>query len=295
MALWPPPHKLGDSISQTIRYSLQFSYPLSAREVWFWQVRTHYSLSQVTEYLRLLNAGGSLINSHGQYSLPGFSDYFVLRNARRKTSLQKMNKARNIGRILQIFPTIQAVFLTGTVAMLNCQKDDDIDLFIVTLPHTLWISRFFTVLYLKISGLRRPPYVVEHSSPRVSDTVCDNLWLDTHHLEVGGHSLFIAHEILQAICLWDRGGIFRRLLLSNSWVGEYLPAAYSSVISTSPQTPPSRSWGFLLSILLAPFNMIFFLIQFLYMFPHRTREKIGLGFAYFHPSPQAQNYGILDL
>ena len=287
MVLWPPPHKLGDSVFRTLGYSLKFSYPLTAREIWFWQVGTNYSLSQVTAYLRLLKSRKLLIYSQGFYSLPDSPDNSPLRLTRRKNSLPKMKKALATSLLLRKFPTIQAVFLTGTLAMLNCQKDDDIDIFIVTLPHTLWITRFFTVLYLKKLGLRRPPHILEHSSARVSDTICDNLWLDSHRLKVDEQSLYIAHEILQAKVLWDRGGSLHRLLTSNSWVGEYLPVAYVSAISSASHRSSLSVPELLLCLFLAPFNVIFFILQMWYMFPRKTREKVGLGFAFFHPSPQA--------
>lgn len=287
MALWPPPHNLGDSVSKTLSYSLKFSYPLSAGEIWTWQVGTDYSLSQISSYLRLLVTRKLLAYDRGYYYLPDFSDTVALRLTRRKISLAKTKKALDTSRLLQKSPTIRAVFLTGTLAMQNCQKDDDIDFFIVTLPHTLWITRFFTVLYLKKLGLRRPPHIVEHSSPRVSDTICDNLWLDSRNLKIKEKSLYLAHEILQAKPLWDRGGIHRQFLVSNRWVGEYLPVAYSLATASNTLKTSLNPVIRLFSFILIPFNIIFFLLQISYMFPRRTREKIGLGYAFFHPSPQA--------
>ena len=113
-----------------------------------------------------------------------------------------------------------------------------------------------------------------------NDRICDNLWLDTDHLHVTPHDLYHAHEILQAKCLFDRGGIHHQFLTQNSWVKKYLPNAYLSLLKLpSPKLRRGIEgevfWKFL--------NSIFFIIQYLYMKPKMTSEKVTLGSAFFHP------------
>ncbi len=100
--------------------------------------------------------------------------------------------------------------------------------------------------------------------------------------------MYLAHEILQAKCIFDRGGIHHKFLEANSWASRYLPVAYKSQISNlksqtkSKDSHPNVIINFTFYIL----NLCFFLVQFLYMKPKMKTEKIGPGFAFFHPNSQ---------
>lgn len=170
--------------------------------------------------------------------------------------------------------------------MNNCPRFDDIDIMIVTTPHTLWLIRLLVVCLLKVLHLRRPPHLSKHSSTRVNNKICDNLYLDFDHLAMKpcNNELYLAHEVLQAKCLFDRGGVHRQFLLQNSWAKKYLPIAYSETLK---QCNHEAMKQFKTNISLFTINYLLFTIQYLYMRPRLTHEKVGLGYAFFHPeSPE---------
>ncbi len=286
---YPPPLRLRrNPLYPVLLYSDSFSSPLSSREVWFWQVHTRFSRPHI---LRLLSAFPRL---HSYYFLPRRSSLVSLRLSRNRTSRPKWQIAAQISHSLSRIPTVLAVFVTGALAMDNSPADDDIDIMVISSPHTLWLTRFFVSLYLKLLGIRRNPHLPEHSSPRVRDKICDNLWLDSGYLSIFSHNLYLAHEILQAKCLFDRGGIYSQFLSANAWVGDYLPVAYRESIKNCPPgaarsvAEGARSGSLKIknfTVLLWPVNLLFFLVQYLYMHPRLSREKIGLGYALFHPRP----------
>jgi len=226
---------------------------------------------------------GKINQQGGYYYLQGRSQLPQLRRQRYVSSQPKWSIARRVAGLLFRIPTISAVFVTGALSMDNTPQHDDIDLMIVTTPNTLWITRFFVVLLLRMLKLRRDPGLPEHSSDRVSNKICDNLWLDSDHLSVQPHSLYIAHEVLQAKCLLDRRAVYSRFLRQNEWVKDFLPIAYSRSVYALPDYKPSALVASLISIACIPVNLIFFILQYLYMKPGLTREKVHPGFAYFHP------------
>ncbi|KKU98227.1 MAG: hypothetical protein UY28_C0005G0002 [Candidatus Amesbacteria bacterium GW2011_GWB1_48_13] len=272
-----------------LSYSAKFDYPLTAEEIWFWQINTEFSRAEIK---KLINKWQM---KNGEYCyLPSLSRTVALRRRRRQYSRGKWTIARRIARSIARIPSVSAVFITGSLAMDNCKENDDIDLMIVTLPGTLWITRFFLFLYLFFKSLRRPPYLSEHSSPRVSDKICDNLYLDLDHLYIDPHPkpptypLYVAHEILQTVPVVDKHSVHHRFLLANPWVGGYLPVAYRESLkkykyikleklNAKWQTPIGK-------IVYIPVNLLFYLLQYLYMKPHITQEKIGPGYAFFHPN-----------
>ncbi|MCL4397950.1 nucleotidyltransferase domain-containing protein [Patescibacteria group bacterium] len=209
-----------------------------------------------------------------------------IRQVRAKYSSQKEKEALKVTGLLKKIPTVAAVFLTGSVAAQNATSRADIDLMIVTQPNTLWLTRLLVFPWLK----RR---------------FCPNIFLDLNHLEIKDQNLFTAHEILQAKCLYDRDKVERRWLKVNLWTKEYLPEAYKNSKSRIPnpkhalnsksQTPkfwnfPNWTLKFIWNLVLSAWNLFLlipeffaFLFQYLYMKPKMTHERVGWGFAFFHP------------
>ena len=265
----PSPRQLAN----TLAYFAKYDYPLAPSELYFWQHRSRFSKLKINSLFK--NYKIKIKN-------------WKLRQQREKYSAEKWVIAKQVGEKLKRFPTIVAVFVTGALAMNNCPKNDDIDLMLVTYPNTLWITRFFVNLYLW--RLRRFPG--QTSAP---DKICPNLWLDSNRLRVtpwvasdaqgvtlSERNLYLAHEILQAKCIFDRGNMYHKFITQNSWVKNYLPIAYKKTQRVTPFAS-SRAKGVSLSVFFWPLNIFFFLIQYLYMFPKMTSEKIAPGFAFFHP------------
>ena len=57
---FPPRLRPNSSILSTLRYSDKFDYPLTIHELWYWQIRTRLSLSQITNEVKRLGKLGQL-------------------------------------------------------------------------------------------------------------------------------------------------------------------------------------------------------------------------------------------
>ncbi len=278
---WPLPHNLNSTIARTLSYSDKFNYPLTPKELYFWQIGTRYPKSKFTNW------------SHQKlnYSfLPGREKIVSLRIGRLNYSRQKWQKINRLVPFFKSIPFLQAIFITGSLSMNNSPEFDDIDIMVISLPGTVWIVRPLIILFLTLMGIRRDPGIPLHSSPAVSDKICDNIYLDTANLVInyypGDYSknLYLSHEILQAKCVFDKGGVHRRFIQSNSWVKKYLPVAYGETLKSLQSIHyPAALRNQVATIILFVINSTFFIFQYLYMRPRITREVIGLGFAFFHP------------
>ncbi len=267
MALSRPHQLRSKQIAETLRYFDKYDYPLTWDEIKFWSpIPLPRSPSP-----NLGEGGGEVQKESNFYFLSGRSKIIKMRQQRAKFSQAKWQIANQVGERLKKFPTIAAIFVTGALAMNNCPADDDIDLMIVTYPNTLWITRFFLNLYLDLNSLRRHP-----RQAQAPNKICPNLWLDLDHLLIPNHNLYTAHEILQARVLWDRAGVHQQFLKQNNWVKKYLPVAYKSQKIFNSQFS-------ILNFIFYPLNSILFALQYLYMKPKMTTERVGLGYAFFHP------------
>ena len=242
-------------ILDTLRYFDQYDYPLTREELILWS-----------------GVRPAKLDNQDYYFLPGKQHLVTLRKRREKISLKKWQIARRVGEKLKHFPTIAAVFVTGALAMNNCPKNDDVDLMIVTDPDSLWITRFFVNLFL--SSARRYP-----GQTTAPDKICPNLWLATPHLRIQTQDLYRAHEILQAKLVWEKAPVQQAFLRQNSWVKKFLPMAYKNLTSRKriPLSLIKERAG------VRFLNVIAFIVQYIYMKPKMTSEKVTLGSAFFHP------------
>lgn len=260
---WPYLSKL--QIARTLEYFDRYDYPLTKKELEFWagaKVQRHKGTKQY-------------------FYLPKRQNLVNLRLQREKNSLPKWGIAYEAAVKLAKIPFVAAIFVTGSLAMNNCKKTDDIDLMIVTSPNTLWITRFIVnIIFIKH---RRFP-----GAKTAPDKICPNLWLDIRNLKLemsisSIKNLYVAHELLQAKCIFDRSGVHKQFLKTNSWVKKYLPNAFQKSYQVSSikyyAKPIIHNTHPIIQIL----NWLLFILQYLYMLPRKTTEVVGPDYAFFHP------------
>lgn len=253
-------------------YADLFDFPLTPREALLWSIdspkilpRPCYSKREVKFH-------------RGYLYLSGRKNIINKRLLREKYSKEKLAFLQPTIGLLSQIPSLQAIFITGSLSLANASKNSDIDLMIISKPNTLWLTRFFVVSLLKLRGQYR-------SNIHLRDKICPNIFLDTNHLEIKDQNLYTAHEILQAKCLYDSGGVEKNWLEENKWTKDYLPNAYKyhvSRIKYYAKKRPSPKY-MIHNTLYIILELIAFILQYLYMRRKITSERVGWGFAFFHP------------
>ncbi|HTK03530.1 MAG TPA: hypothetical protein VL401_02050 [Alphaproteobacteria bacterium] len=201
---------------------------------------------------------------------------------REKYSLSKLKLAKKAAKILAKIPTIKFVGITGSLAMMNSNKDSDIDLMIITKTGTMWTTRLlvhcllFTVHY----PLRRP------NIKKQKDMLCINLWLDENDLiwNKADRNIYTAHEIAQVVPLVNKNQTYEKFLWENKWILDFWPNAIDRellAISNKPLEKPLIATGY--SLITSIVEKIAFKLQYFYMRKKITRETITPTKALFHP------------
>lgn len=210
---------LKTQIVETLAYADLFDYPLKEEEVIRWLIGTKQE-SKRTYKLFLRRANGVVFRQDGFLHLTDRQRLIRLRRERLFITEKKYLVAQKISRILSHIPTILGIGISGSLAMANARKKDDIDLFIITKPGTLWLTRLFAVLVLELFGVRRRP-----NDRDVKDKICPNIFLDANFLAFPEKNLYTAHEICQLRMLFDRNNTYQKFMQANMWVRRYLPNA----------------------------------------------------------------------
>ena len=196
--------------------------------------------------------------------------------------------AQRAVKLLSYIPWINLVAATGALAMNNCQKDDDIDLMIITAANRLWLTRLLSLLLL-FPFLRR--------GSRINNRLCLNLWLDETALNLKQRNLYVAHEICQLKPLYNRGQTYQKFISANLWYKRFLPNwTMEEGRTLKARTLPNRNSRLPAEkgppvgggCVLNGINSLAFHLQYFYMKPKMTRERVGCHFAFFHPRPTGE-------
>ncbi len=290
------------AVLATIAYTDQFAYPLTLGELrervlsvpqYFPKDQPRFMkhpVQSLADAVRLLQQH-KLIESVRTPTQRGHAEYFCL--AGRSTTLQSRlqkeryaaKKAVELKMVLHFIkkvPWIQEVYLTGSQAMSTADPDSDVDFMVITAPKRLWLTRIIVSFFAQVQGKRRSWNREEPGS------WCFNLWLDSNHLTVDPErqDVYRAYEVFQAKLLWARNGreyLFKR---QNPWMQQFLPNASINKmgsIFSEKKKPSNQKQRPVLAFLFDLIDWLAWQFQSWYMSKHRTTEKVGRGFAFFHP------------
>jgi predicted nucleotidyltransferase len=247
---------LENEVLKTIRYFSFFDYPPTFEEIYTFlgkkttkkkieevlknlerqkKIKKLKNLNNVTRYTLDVTHK----NTVGEYSTRRKASNLKTQNSNLKTekynqkylfSQEKLEnwRFRAYVKILSFFPQIKLVGLSGSLAMMNADKGDDIDLFIITAKNKLFTGRFLAIILAKILSIHRS-YNKRYTLyvTRYTNTVCLNLFFDESDLAVPEfkRSEYVAHEVLQMKPIVNKDNIYERFLKANSWVFKIFPNA----------------------------------------------------------------------
>jgi len=201
----------------TIAYAHLFSYPLEWDEFSRWLIGVStISLADKRKIKKNF--------SHGDFlEIFPRKTFIIRRQIRKEVSIKKWQIARSVIPFLSLIPTILLIGVSGGLAMNNADFADDIDLFFIVSPHTLWISRLLIIILLDIIGRRR-----KFGEREEKDRFCLNMFVTSNNIALPftERDLYSAHEVLQMIPMFDRNSAYQSFLSANSWVKMYLPNAW---------------------------------------------------------------------
>lgn len=152
-------------------------------------------------------------------------------------SLRKVKIAAKDLRQIAAISWVQMIFITGSVASLNANEADDIDVWLIVDPKRIWLTRMLDFFLFVAKGKRRlSTDGVE--SEKVKDKYCFNFYTTTEALELPQKNISSAMQFIDAIPVFIRDwSLYEELLRQNAWVGEIFPSWYKVATSFEYRTP----------------------------------------------------------
>lgn len=268
-----------NSILKTLFYADIFRYPLKKEEIWKFLISQNKINKE--EFNKTLSDTKNISSLKDFYFLKGKRFLVKERLQREKESKKKIRYANKVLAFLFYFPTIKMIGISGSLAMLNSEKWEDIDIFIISRRKNIWTTRFFLIFCLLILGKYR-----RRGSKDLRNLFCINMLLDERNLSFPNseRNLYLAHEIVQVMPLYQRENSYEKFMSHNIWIKEYFLNYRPFKISQGTN---------FLSFLLPLFDFLrieslFKKIQLFLMHKKLGQEKINDQVLAFHPSKRSE-------
>lgn len=272
---------LRKSIFKTLVYADIFDYPLTIEELW------RYLISDKeidkAEILKEIKQIKNIVKIGDFYCFDKRKEIVKERIIREKESQNKFTIAQKAAKFISLIPTVFLISISGTVAMKNAKKVDDIDFFIIAKKNTLWTTRLLIILMLKILRLHR-----QIDSQDVADKICLNMFISEEALRLPQYrqDVYTAHEIAQMIPLFERNNVYRKFIKENIWVDKFLPHALKCKTTLRSKQKHAESF---ISVYLSDILRLSVLefaarrVQMRNIKKHLTTETISNHLLAFHP------------
>lgn len=270
----PLHNSLQGKILSTLVYFDIFDFPLTKEETTFFLHTSHKkSEKDIEQYLS--KVPHTYFHGRTFYFLPKRESIVQKRIMNEDISLAKLKNVKKTIRLLQFIPTVAFLGISGSIAMKNGNEESDIDLFVISLPHTVWITRFVVWVVLSLFGKRRK------RNTKGENLICINMIVDRDKLGFprARHDIYTAHEIVQVVPIINRFHTYELFLHANEWVLYYLANSNKKIFSHKGLPLILRFF----CVCLLPIELLLFSLQLLYMKKHKTIEQTTLTFIAFHP------------
>ena len=275
--------KIEEPILRTLLYSDIFDYPLKDSEVWNFLIDKRRTKSEFSKTIREIN---SVVYRSGEYIFMEKRKNIVRKRVKRfKYSQEKLKCASRVIEKLAIFPSVCLIGISGSLSMMNSEKKDDIDLFVVVRKNTVWATRLILILYLKTLRAHRG-----RGDKTFSNKFCLNMIIDEQRLRFPKKSrnLYTAHEITQFIPIIQRDKTYERFINSNLWILKFLPNILGETKKRKVIEKEKSVIDNLFIFLRIPiFEKVSKLFQLFLIKKNKTRETISEGYLAFHPRDNA--------
>jgi len=190
-----------------------FDCPLTLFEIYKY-LNKELSLEQLTGVLSAHDS--DLSQKNGFYYLRGREDIVSTRASRYNYSRRKYKSAHNFIRILKHLPFIKVIALANSIGPHNLRDGSDIDMFIISAPRRIWMTRFVLASMAKLLN-RRP------TSSNKRDKICLSFYITTNslclkNLMLPGGDPYFFYWLRSLVLLYNKDGVYEKFLVANDLV-----------------------------------------------------------------------------
>lgn len=199
------------------------------------------------------------------------------KNNKNYLAQNKIIKAKKIAKLLAINKNILFIGITGSVSYENPNKNDDIDLMIITKENKLWTTRLWLKLWVFMHHIPHRKYNRKENG----DEFCFNLWISESELLIPKEKQNFRNglDLINTIKLLNRKKTWEKFVWQNDWVKKKLATPYLFLIKKNNYIPKN---DVLETRKLSVWETMTFLVQILVIKSKRKNDLVNLNQAFFH-------------
>ena len=201
--------KADQSLFKALLYFEIFNHPLTEAELW--KYSGYGSRKELSQKLESWVRQGYVIREGKYYLIRPASNKIKDRQAGEERVASMWDKACKRAKLIQKFPFVRAVFISGSMSKGVVAKDGDVDFFIITKPGRLWFSRTLLAAFKKVFLLGSYKYF------------CINYFIDTESFEIEEQNQYTATEMVTLIPMTGCSALVQEFFEKNRWVDSYYP------------------------------------------------------------------------
>jgi hypothetical protein len=211
------PDILPKNILSTISYYDILNFPLTSFEIWkYLLAEKGCTLGKIIEALEGDDLKNRIEEFRGFYFLEGRKDLVDRRIQCDKNSAVKFEIAERAAWWLRFVPYVRMIAVTGTLAMKNCEKNSDIDFFVVLEKGRIFTGRLLVTAMVHILGKRR-------YGKNIKNRICLNYFITTESLEIQRQDLFAANEYSFIYPIFGHNVFQKFCETNNNWIKKIKP------------------------------------------------------------------------
>jgi hypothetical protein len=197
-------------VYKTICYFDIFRHPLRAEEILKF-CGEKMPIDQLQILLDELQQRGVIKSNKGYYYLSGSSDSIVAKRGENEFNLtSQLTKIKRYAKLVNKFPFVESVFISGSVSKGVLDEKGDVDYFIIASPRRVWLCRTLLIAFKKIFLLNSRKYF------------CVNYFIDSSSLTIPDQNIFTATEIATLLPV-NESELKNRFFSGNGWIKNIYP------------------------------------------------------------------------
>lgn len=201
---------LKEAIVKVIAFFDLFEYPLTAYEIWE-NLDEKVKLVKISDILE--QEKDLIAEKDGFYFLNGRAEVITTRQKRYNYSYRKIKIARYFVRLFSFCPFVRVIAIANSLGQYNLRDGSDIDFFIVTAAHRLWISRLYCTGLAKILNSRPTAKIKK-------DKICLSFYVSEDHLDIddlrlSGSDPYFDYWRRNLILLYNKKRTYEKFLVAN--------------------------------------------------------------------------------
>lgn len=194
------------NICKTLLYAKIFGYPISKKEI----IQRMDSLvtKDFDNNISFLVDEGIIFKELGLYSIKK-SQKDVVSDKLRANKFLKIAYIQN--KFYKLIPSIQFIFLSGSISKGYVDSNGDIDYFIISRKNRVWTTKFYFAVLIRI-----------YKFFKAEKLLCVNYIVDTDTMKIQTQNIFTALELISLIPI-NSDKSYHILLNQNKWVQDFFP------------------------------------------------------------------------